>query len=142
MSDCIDHSRTRGLAGNGYLQVRYKGNMELAHRVAYCEARQIPIEYIKGSVIRHTCDNPRCINPQHLLIGTHRDNVDDKVHRNRQAKGVSIGVAKLTEQDVLYIRKHYKLRCKEYSGRVLARHFGVSPATISNIVNFKVWAYL
>jgi hypothetical protein len=57
----------------------------------------------KGLVVRHTCDNPLCINPDHLLIGTHNDNVQDKVNRGRQAKGTHNGRSKLTEPEVIDI---------------------------------------
>jgi hypothetical protein len=60
----------------------------------------------EGMVVRHKCDNPRCINPEHLELGTPQDNVRDMVERNRQAKGSRTGGAKLTEKDVIQI-KHF-----------------------------------
>ena len=139
MLDCIDHAKVGDK--DGYLGVTHKGRFTRAHRVAYCFARGIPIHYIQGYVIRHTCDNPRCINPEHLLLGTHQDNMDDKVARGRQAKlkGVVNGRAKLTEKDVEFIRKHYKPRCPEYGANVLAKRFAVSFGLISKIGNGRRW---
>ena len=139
---CIEHGRTKSLTKEGYFKIRYKGNNQYAHRVAYCESKGISLESIRGLLVRHTCDNPRCINPQHLLLGTSQDNMDDMTSRGRQAKGVANGCAKLTEEDVLYIRKHYKPRCKEHGNLVLARRFGVDSAVISRVVNRLSWSHV
>lgn len=141
-SDCIDHGRTESLIGAGYLRIRYKGKKEYAHRVAYCETKQIPIEYIQGSVIRHTCDNPRCINPQHLLLGTHQDNSTDMTSRGRQAKGVDINAAKLSPEDIIHIRKRIKPRCRLNGYRALAKLYGVTHRTIISVVAGKTWGHI
>ena len=143
MTACIDHGKIASVSKEGYLKVRYKGKVQRAHRVAYCEARQIPLEFIEGSVMRHTCDNSRCINPQHLVIGTHQDNVADRVARQRCAKqrGIDNGRAVLTPDEVRYIREHYKPRCKEFNGVNLARKFGVSAGLISAVAKGKKWAH-
>lgn len=67
----------------GYGRVQYMGKQRLAHRLAYVQANGLTLEDIKGKVVRHTCDNPPCINPAHLLIGTHSDNMKDMWSRNR-----------------------------------------------------------
>lgn len=72
----------------------------LAHRVAY--------ELVNGTIgeseVRHTCDNPGCCNPQHLVLGSHQDNMNDRSERGRTARGAHGGRAKLTEADVIEIR--------------------------------------
>ena len=132
MSDCIDH----GKKGNTL------GKSEIAHRVAYCFNRGIPMKYIKGLVIRHKCDNPRCINPQHLLIGTHQDNMDDRQQRSRQAKGVNNGQARLTDSDVHIIRSSYVQGSRQYGQRALGRKFGVNHVTIALIIEGVTWAHV
>ena len=101
--DCIEHTQ-KGDAG-GYGTTRYKGVNIKLHRLAYCEHHNIQPSDIAGVVKRHTCDNPRCINPMHLLEGTHQDNMADKVHRGRSAKGVENGNSKLTPEDIIKIRE-------------------------------------
>ena len=140
-SKCIDHARQTSLVGAGYAHITYKGKLQLAHRVAYCEARQIPITHLKGSVVRHTCDNPRCINPQHLLIGTQQDNVADRKERGRCAKGQTNSKTKLTIENVLEIRRRYVARCKVNGGCALGREFGVRDSTISRLIDGTNWQH-
>jgi hypothetical protein len=89
--------------------------------------------------VRHTCDNPICCNPAHLLVGTHADNVADRVERNRTARGTGNGRAKLTEDEVRTIRTAY---AEGWPTMELTRHFGVDRALIRRIVRREVWAHL
>ena len=144
-NDCIDH----GYTGDnfGYQKTRYYVDgvrkSALRHRIVYCEANGISLESIKGWVIRHKCDNPRCINPQHLLLGTQMENVQDRVKRGRDALGEANGLAKLTAQDVLFIRSHYtRGRGKPYNTVALGRMFNVSPRNISDIIHRETWKHI
>lgn len=129
-SSCIDHGQTKCVKRGGYLQVYADGKRQLAHRMAYCVANALDIVDIKGVVVRHTCDNPRCINPAHLMLGTQIDNIQDMLDRNRHTH-------KLKPQDIKYIREHYKPYCKQFSGAALGRKFNTSQQHISDIVNGK-----
>lgn len=140
MSECIDHGR-RGIV-NKYAHVVHEGVQVYRHRLAYCLANEVTLPAIKGKVVRHTCDNPRCINPEHLLLGTQLDNVHDMVARGRYARGAMIPQAKLTEADVRFIRDNYVRYSKEYSTVGLARKFSVNKATISRILNRELWAHV
>ena len=119
---------------NGYFQITIgKDYRKLAHRHIYEECvGEIP----EGMVVRHKCDNKSCINPEHLELGTLNDNIQDKVKRNRCAKGEKVPTAKLTKEDVKQIRF---LREKGMTLVKLSERFGVSPAQISNIVRGLSW---
>ena len=134
---CIEHTQ-KGDSG-GYARSKCGGRTVGLHRLVYIRYYNLNLSDIQGMVIRHTCDNPRCINPEHLIIGTQQDNVDDMVSRGRQAKGCNRKHAKLTKEQVIYIRKHYKPRSKDYNQRVLGEQFGVDSSTIGQIVRGQIW---
>jgi hypothetical protein len=87
-------------------------------------------------VVAHKCDNPSCINPNHLFSATHKINVADKVRKNRQAKGVKINTAKLNYSKVKEIRISHE---NGASPTVLARIYGVNRIHIYRIINKKCW---
>lgn len=123
-----------GLIGRGGKQA---GNMA-THRVSW-ELHNGPIP--AGLVVCHKCDNPPCVNPDHLFVGTQRENVNDCVRKGRHRaacqKGEANGNAKLTWADVAVIRAAY------VPGRVsqqsLADRFGVPQTTISKIIAGQLW---
>lgn len=108
----------------------------LAHRASWIiHFGDIP----NGLHVLHRCDNRRCVNPDHLFLGTHQDNMKDRdlKGRNRVAKGSKNGSARLTEKDVSEIRRRYvPWVCGVYQ---LAREFGVVPSTIHAIVQKRTW---
>jgi hypothetical protein len=83
MTECIEVAGAT--VKGGYVQERAEGYSTLAHRVAYARAHGVPVRSLIGTVIRHTCDNPPCINPAHLVAGTASDNMRDMVDRGRDA---------------------------------------------------------
>lgn len=89
-----------------------------------------------GLKVRHDCDNPRCINVDHLQLGTHADNMADRNRKNRQARGEQQGLARLTEEQVRAIRKSAE------SQAVTAKRFNISCANVSFIRNRKTWAHV
>ena len=100
MSNCKNWNK--GKNRQGYGQRWFQGRNTLAHRAAYCEHHGLSLEAIKGLVIRHTCDNPSCVNPDHLLSGTHKENMEDMVRRGRASRKGSTRVKRLgSEDDVL-----------------------------------------
>ena len=109
---------------------RYRGKN--AHRTAYELSKgTIPA----GMLVRHSCDNPPCCNPRHLLLGTHKDNTSDAIKRNRLAMGERHGKTKLTAEIVAYIRSNPL----GLAGCDLAVLYGVSAATISYIRSGRSW---
>lgn len=118
----------------GYGLLWHDGKNRQAHRVSYA-AFSGPIP--DGMVVRHTCDNPGCINPDHLVVGTIADNVADREERGRRdVKGEQIGTSKLTETDVLAIR------ASTLPSGALARKYGVHPTNIWAIRSGKSWRHL
>ena len=89
-------------------------------------------EIEEGLILRHTCDNNMCINPDHLLTGTHQDNIDDMVKRGRNAKGERNGNAILKDEEVYQIRELYN--AKRYNQTEIGLIYGVSQKQVSNIV--------
>lgn len=121
---------------DGYGSVRVKGKKLRAHRVSYqlyCGA--IP----DGMRVCHGCDNPACINPKHLFLGTQAENIDDMVAKGRQARGARVCGAKLIEADILVIRAAEGGRGLNSE---LARRFGVSGQQIADIRAGKYWAHV
>ena len=107
-----------------------------AHRMAFeLDVGMIP----EGTFVLHRCDNPPCCNPDHLFIGTSRDNIVDMVTKQRQARGEQDGNAKLTVRQVRAIRRGAA------AGRTyaeLAPRFGVDRSTVGRVVNGDTWVHL
>lgn len=139
-TQCIEHKQ-KGI-GLGYGSTSRKGKTYWMHRVVYCESNNLPLESIKDEVVRHKCDNPRCINPAHLELGSHQDNMNDMTERKRQALGTRQGLSKLTDGDVLLIRDMYVRGCKHFGQYALARRFGVHQTTIKDILLGRIWKHL
>lgn len=127
MAKCIDHSRSKSLLKEGYALVKRDGKMRLLHRVVYVRHHGLTYDDIEGSVIRHTCDNPRCINPEHLLTGTRADNNRDRVERGRSHR-------KLPEELCSKIREEYTPYSKDANQYTLAKKYGVAQSRISQII--------
>jgi hypothetical protein len=108
-------------------------------------------EFIHGPIpgdlfVLHKCDNRKCVRPDHLFLGTHLDNSNDKIAKGRDVilKGTTNGRAKLTEADVLAIRAAHTYVPGKRNGAVarLACQYGVSESMISDIVRRKNWKHL
>lgn len=119
--------------GIGYRRVGLNGLAYYAHQVAYHhKTGSLP----KGIVIRHTCDRPNCVNPNHLLGGTHADNVADKMSKSRQSKGLHHYRSAITEDQVREIRK------SPLTYAELSRQYGISRGGIHNIKSGRSWRHL
>lgn len=117
----------------GYGQIRVNGKVVYAHRAQY-EYHVGPIP--EGMVIRHRCDNPSCVRPSHLELGTHKDNSMDAQERGRTARGSRHGGSRLTEAQVELIRTS-PLQAKD-----LARMLGVSDAAVCVARQGKSWGHV
>lgn len=94
----------------------------------------------EGMRVLHSCDNPPCWNPEHLFLGTQFDNMQDKVTKNRQLKGEDIPSAKLTENQVLKIRRLHSTG--NYNYIELGAIFDVHRVTVSMIVRNLTWKHV
>lgn len=121
----------------GYGRFKFNGVQTMSHRVAY---RLTTGENIDGKVAMHKCDTPACCNPNHLVIGTHADNQQDKFKKNRQAKGETNGQSFLTEQQVKEARSKYKPRVVTY--KMLANEYGVCKDTMQKAIRGIYWKHL
>ena len=126
--ECLEW--TRCFNTDGYPRAAFDGYANgKVHRVVYELSSG---ENIDGLVVRHTCDNPRCINPKHLIKGTPRENMMDRNERTGN------GWAKLTKDQVRAIR----LLDGKFMKIEIAEMFGVSPQTISSIIRGKHWKHV
>jgi hypothetical protein len=126
----------------GYGQFAIKGRVKSSHRVAYV------LTYGKIGdrelCVCHRCDTPPCIRPDHLFLGTHKDNLADCAKKGRlnhriPVRGETCGAAKLTTQNVIEI---YELRSKKVRVVEIAQAYSVKPATIYAIFRGDNWKHL
>lgn len=127
----------------GYGKIGFKGKEEYAHRVSWIlHFGEIP----RKIQVCHTCDNPSCVRPSHLFLGTNSDNQLDcemKGRRNRPKDfqvGSSNNKAKLTESDVMEIRIMYA--SGQYKQKHLAELFGVGETTVTDILIGNKWSHV
>lgn len=143
-SECIEYPKWRNKDGYGIQSVKFpngKWRAIGAHRVSYCKARSLPYDAINGLVIMHSCDNPACINPEHLSAATQADNVADMYAKGRSydKSGESNPRARVTAETVDFIREHYIKGHKEFGGAALGRRFGIAKTTVFHIINHTSW---
>ena len=143
----------KAVKSGNYGMFWYKNKMVLSHRMAYAlEHNNLSIinhnkNYHKNNnnfeCVLHHCDNPLCCNPNHMYIGNNKDNINDKVTRKRSQKmiGSLNGHSKITEQDVINIRKEYIPR-KNGGLKTIAEKYGISVTNIHDIIKRKIWSHI
>ena len=121
-----------------YGTIRANGKNRKAHRVLWEITNGINLGVLH---LLHKCDNPLCVNPDHMFPGTHQDNSDDKIAkgRDRHPKGEALGASKLTAAQVLQIRADAS---QGEAHIALGQRHHVHPSTISLIVNRKNWTHI
>ena len=117
---------------DGYGRFSLKGKKLRAHRVAARIDGRDPT----GEVVCHTCDNPSCVNPNHLKVGTQAENMRDRDRKGRHPRGVRNGRAKLSADEVRQIRQSNR------PSTVLSEIYGVSPGHIRMIKTNQFWTHL
>jgi hypothetical protein len=136
---CWDWGKTINTNGYGVFYVA-RFRPVAAHRLAY-EMAHGPVP--DGLCVCHTCDNRKCVNPAHLFLGTNADNVADRESKGRgrpsNPKGSASWAATLDEKKVLAIRKQLSAGGKQTE---VAKAFGISQSTISQIKRRKTWTHI
>ena len=89
-----------------------------------------------GLLVRHTCDNPPCVRPTHLLFGTVADNMMDRDMRGRTARGENNGMAKLTENIVKAIRADPR------AFQIIAEEYSITPGEVGHIKHERIWRHV
>jgi hypothetical protein len=133
-SPCWEWTGTIGASGYG--RIMYSRKVIQAHRLSWIVHNgKIP----KGLWVLHKCNNRCCCNPNHLYVGTPKDNYLDMIvaGRDGRPKGQEHGMAKLTNKDVLFIRANFVPR--KPGNRFFADKYGVHPSLINLIVHRKIW---
>lgn len=138
--------------GYGKIFLKHGLSPQKAHRISWILTHG---EILNNLCVLHKCDVPACVNPDHLYLGTHKDNTEDAKKRNRHSKGqkhvdciknrndpkgIDNFFSKLDDKKVIEIRKMYSTNL--YSHRKLAKIFGVSHRVIGNIINKKAWKHV
>lgn len=119
----------RAAGGFGYGAIYVRGRLERAHRLSY-ELHVGPIP--DGLHVCHRCDNPPCVNPAHLFVGTQFDNLDDMTRKGRRW-------SKLTPDNVREIRAKHKTGATVSQ---LAREIGVSTPTVAKVIKGTGWRHV
>lgn len=121
--------------GYGAFSIK-KVHLVRVHRLSWIIANgKIP----KGMCVCHECDNKLCVNPAHLCIGTHWENMADRQRKGRTRNGEKSS-SPLTEKEVREIRKKYA--SGEAGSVLLGKAYGISPTAICNIINRTTWKHL
>lgn len=129
---------------DGYGRFRWGAEKTRAHRAAYMLFKG---QIVGDLVVMHSCDNPGCVNPDHLSLGTNADNTADMVAKGRQAKGEAITKgrdyrgerhpgAKITQEQAR------RILADDRTHSEIADDYGVTRATISHLKRGHTWAHL
>lgn len=125
----------KGLSKSGYGTIKVDRKKWYTHRLAWTIIKgAIP----NGLLVCHHCDNPKCLNIDHLFLGTNKSNMQDMSKKKRypNRSGTKNPRTRLTDADVLAIR------ASSDRGTVLAKRYGVAPTTISHILTRRRWNHI
>lgn len=135
---CWEWKGSTGSAGYGRISF---GHGETNYRTNYTAHRLSWMLFFgpipDGICVLHRCDNPKCVRPDHLFLGTHTDNMKDRDRKNRTQQGEKHYRAKLTEEDVILIINMY--HDGAYTLTELSKHFNITKEAIRQIVNNITW---
>jgi len=125
------------IAKHGYGVSSYRSRTMLAHRLSWIIFKG---ELDNNLDVCHKCDNPKCVNPNHLFLGTARDNVQDCFNKKRKShKGEKHPGSKIQEKDVIEI---FHLRKIGFTHQKIADKFKLTQSCISNILHRRLWKHV
>ena len=127
----------------GYHKATLNGKTVLKHRLEYCKHNGVKLVDIHGKYILHKCDNRGCINPEHLVLGTQQDNMQDmhdkgRANHTNNVRGTKVNTAKLTDDDVRVILTNKPYRTTSQ----LAVAYGVSYHSMAMLQKGKTWKHI
>lgn len=133
--DCWEWQGRKNVRGYGLFDNNNRPN--LASRFSYALSKGQPDETL---FVCHTCDNPSCVNPKHLWLGTHQQNMDDAASKKRMSgghtRGSAVNTSRFIAEQVLEIRK------SKETAATLAERFSVSRTAIYKIRRGENWGWL
>jgi hypothetical protein len=129
---------TNGGSGGRYPQVKWRGQVVRVTRYLFEQVAGRPLT--EGEVVRHSCDQPRCVNVWHVETGSQFDNVQDMLTRNRQASGARNGQAVLTAEQVRDLRQLAQEHDLRGNVNWIASVYGVSPTALTLVLRGETWA--
>lgn len=133
----------KSMYAHGYGRIPIKIDGAWKHRPAHRIGYQLLVGKIpKGLQANHKCDNRKCVNPDHIFIGTQKENMDDMKAKGRHMYGEGHVHSLLTENAVRYVRRNYVPRHKEYGFSSMGRRFGVDAETVRDAYTRKTWAWV
>ena len=142
---CWIFNGAKSSKGYGSVRTRQPRKMVGAHILAY---QKWVGQVDEGMHVLHSCDNPSCVNPEHLSLGTNADNMADRNSKNRQARAFNTPKTKLTKEEADEIRDTYlsskSIGSKKHTGisyRQLANDYGVTQGAIQAIIHKKTHSY-
>lgn len=135
---CWEWTGNKGPHGYGGFQ--FDGEKRRAHRISWQIANGMVAP--RDKMVLHTCDNRGCVNPEHLYLGTHQQNMDDMTARDRRnpPKGEEHHASKLTERDVLAMRGMWT--GGNFTQRELGEVYNVTRRHVKEIVNNRAWKHI
>lgn len=124
---------------NGYGDFWISGKNQKAHRVSYqFSTGKSPV----GMCVCHKCDNPSCVRPSHLFLGTVADNNADMLAKDKYRRGESHGRAKLTTSQVIEMIQRYIPRSRKHGAKAMAKEFGVYELTVVYAIKGVTWKHV
>jgi len=134
VTECWEWTASRNHKGYGFFWTGAR--VGVAHRVSYELHRgEIP----DGLLVMHKCDNRRCVNPEHLLVGSYADNALDAHAKGRGVIGTTHGMSKLSPDGVREIRR---MRASRVQLHDIAKRFGVTKSCIWSVLTGQTWGHV
>ena len=136
-TDCWEWQGAKYRKGYGHFRRLIDGEWKMykAHRFSYEQFKNGGELLSKEICVCHSCDNPGCVNPDHLFVGSTQENINDKVKKGRQSYGVRQGHRIINEEEVIKIRNDYATGL--YSMKQVGKINNTSASQVCRIVNYQ-----